>query len=662
MQLRERPPDVEFVARSLTDNPDVPSFRARRSRYSPPARRGPLRLAAVIALAITVALAIGLAIRIRSISDEVTAARNELLEGARVLQAGGLTLSRQEAVVAGSDFEKAEARFSHAHGALTNDPVIRLVGIVPGVHRQLAAATELTDMGTHLAHSGTLAIQVIDVLLAEDEVGPGAAHKPPGERLIAVLRALDPRMNAIVSDLNAVKEDRRRIPFAGLLPQLSNAVSQMDNKFPVVDQGLHTLQAIEPGLYKLLGTDGRHSYLVLQQDPAELRATGGFIGSVGFLTFDRGKMSPYEPHDVYDIDHPANGNVLGGFGDPKYVPPPAPLDRFIHPSSWELRDANWSPDFPTSAQQAEFLYTRESGRKVDGVIAIDPLLIARILSVVGPVQVPETGDTVTAANFYEKTLLRVQLHTGPGARKSFLSYAAKPILERLFALPTRQLLPLLQSMERACGTKSLQAYFADPAIEGLVEHFNCTGRVKPWAADGLMIVDSNLDGNKDDFWVKRDFSLKIAIHSDGIARHTLHLHYGSYPRIVNVTGPYIGWLRVYLPVSSTVVSVDGASLRPADDLGRRVMQGWIQWMYQASEDVTIVYDVDAPAVYSSAHWLSLYWQKQAGREADPIKLQVVLPAGWRILRAQVGSTSVSGNAAKTDLSVDRDFQFWYQPS
>ena len=45
-------------------------------------------------------------------------------------------------------------------------------------------------------------------------------------------------------------------------------------------------------------------YLVLTQDPAELRPTGGFIGSYGIIVFDRGSITDYSFHDVSPVGLP----------------------------------------------------------------------------------------------------------------------------------------------------------------------------------------------------------------------------------------------------------------------------------------------------------------------------------------------------------------------
>ena len=46
-----------------------------------------------------------------------------------------------------------------------------------------------------------------------------------------------------------------------------------------------------------------------------------------------------------------------------YPYPPDPIRHFMLADYWLPRDANWSPDFPTAAQQVQALYTLSNGRK-----------------------------------------------------------------------------------------------------------------------------------------------------------------------------------------------------------------------------------------------------------------------------------------------------------
>jgi hypothetical protein len=624
-------------------------------------------LALATFLLVGVALGVWLTLSVRSVlaeaSSEATKGQSDLSAAAQVLKGDAFGLSVAQADEAAADFRRAEQRFTRARTLLTQTRAIRLLRLVPVAGEQINAAADLTDMGIHVSRMGGLLVQVVEAPLADQPSGTNTGLDP-GQRVLALLQALDPKLGQVESELQQVTADRQRIHPAGLLPELAQAVAAFDSKLNgrTIENSLASLRADEAGLRQLLGGSGPRTYLILDQDPAELRATGGFIGTIAFLSFDHGKMAPFDTQDIDRIDETPNGAfVLGGPGTPTHVEPPYPLEYTLRIPSWELRDANWSPDFPTASREAEFLLDREAAKKVDGVIAIDPYFIERLLAIIGPIKIPQTGDVLDQNNFYAVTLNRVELNLSQD-RKNFVSSAAKEILTRVLELPPSKWYELLQAMQWGCDARSLQAYFHDGAAQDLSDRHHCSGEVQSPPGDALMIVESNVGGQKDDFWMKRRFTLNVTINPDASSRHTLRLHYdGLSDHGFLLTGRwgYTGWLRVYLPPSTSVVSVTGAQLSPTTDLGHLVLQGWFYVQFDHSTDVTIIYDENATVTSGSQHRFVLSWQKQAGRLADPISVDIKLPAGLKLQSATMGSRKMPDGPIASDLAVDREFVFEY---
>jgi len=641
---------------AMEDMPLVPESAPRLRHWK-------LWTALVVIAVILVLLGVG-GVKLRgtliSVQAEANLGKSELLAGANLIKKGGVGLSTIDAGQAGQHFRSSEAHFQTSSDILTHSRLINMVGLVPGIDRQVAAGRRLADMGVHLSRAGGLGVQALGVLSSK---GP---KQGPGEKILAVLDAIDPKLDAISGELRVVEADRSAIPATGLLPPVRQAVVAFDSKFKAaeINSLVAGVRTNEPVLRQILGVSVPRTYLVLQQDPAELRGTGGFIGTVGFLSFDKGHMAPFTPEDVYNLDQPNGVNLLGPPGTASHVDAPYPLVKIFNLQSWTLRDSNWSPDFPTAAKQGEYLLDRETHRQVDGVIAIDPYFISKLLAVIGPTTVPETGDVVTAANFYATTLQRVHPESGPAVGKSFLSEAANAIFGRLLAAPSSDWAPLAQAIQTSCGSRSLQAYFNDTNAENFIGRSDCSVRVQPVTSDALTVVESNVGGNKDDFWMQRRNSLRLAVQPDGSVQHTLVLHYSGLTAHGPPTGTwgYTGWLRVYLPTSSSIVSVSGASLDDSSELGRQLLQGWFYVQFGATQEITIVYRTDAAGIHATSQHLELLWQKQAGRLADPISVELTLPPSWRLVKSDVNHGTTGGPLVKSDLSVDRDFQFWFQPS
>jgi hypothetical protein len=631
-------------------------------------RRRPLPwkvIAPIVAGAIVLAIAGIVGLRLRSLAMETSAeaslGRDQLVAGARILKEGGVGLTDAQAAQATVQFQSAESHFIHVRTVLTESRWFQMAGRLPWAGTQVRAGQDLSEMGIHLAKTGRL---LADLSSSAFKAEPAGSGRSPGEKVLDLLHVLDPKVGAVSAELDTVLAVRHRLPSSGLIPQLSRAITELDKKVDLqqVKASLAKLRADEPGVRALLGADGPRTYLVLNQDPAELRATGGFIGTVGFLSFDHGKMAPFNPVNIDSIDKLPDGvtDVLGGPGTPSHVEPPAPMESVFHLRSWELRDSNWSPDFPTAAKQAEFLLNRERHKEVDGVIALDPFLIERLLALIGPVRVQATGDVVDQNNFYAVTLNRREL-TGGGQRNTFIPAASKQIVTAVLSLPPAKWPALLAALQSGCDGRSLQAYFHDSSLQALTDRQHCGGQVQPSVHDSLMVVESNVGGNKDDFWMKRQYSLKIAVGADGTTHHTLRLHYdGLSDHGVALTRywGYTGWLRVYLPPATTIGTIEGATLTRTTELDHTVLQGWFYLQFDHMTDIIIRYDEPA-AISGATQGHLLFWQKQGGRQKDPISVELVPPAGSRLRAATVGTDPGPHSPVNSDLAVDRAFTFEY---
>ena len=124
-----------------------------------------------------------------------------------------------------------------------------------------------------------------------------------------------------------------------------------------------------PAIMSLLGDQYPHRFMILLQNNDEIRPTGGFIGSYIILDMDNGYIEKMETHDVYDLD--------GSYGG--IIPVPAVMQDFT--DNLRLRDANYSPDFPTSAAKIRWILEKEKGPSVDTIIAVNQSLMQEFLEI-----------------------------------------------------------------------------------------------------------------------------------------------------------------------------------------------------------------------------------------------------------------------------------------
>ena len=171
----------------------------------------------------------------------------------------------------------------------------------------------------------------------------------------------------------------------------------------------------------LYGPSGTTRWFLAFQNPAERRGTGGLIGEYGIL-----ESSPAGPKlvkvDHYDglNERTSEAVALSGQLAARY-------ERFAIGRDWTA--VNIPPDMPTVGTIIAELYERTTGDRIDGVIAADPLAVAEILRVTGPIQAG--GIWLDADNVAEETLVRayVRYQTDNNARLRFLREIATASFE-----------------------------------------------------------------------------------------------------------------------------------------------------------------------------------------------------------------------------------------
>jgi hypothetical protein len=173
----------------------------------------------------------------------------------------------------------------------------------------------------------------------------------------------------------------------------------------------------------MLGADGPRSYLMLVQNNAELRATGGEVGSVVLLRATDGRIQ-------------VAGERTGG-SLARLSTPPLPLSTqeqalFGRDFGVRMADVTLTPDFPRSGQLAQAIWKKQVGGDVDGVLSIDPGALAGVLGATGPVTLP-TGQQLTgdiAVQFLLNTVYQV---ADPELQEAFFAATAASVFNTVIA-------------------------------------------------------------------------------------------------------------------------------------------------------------------------------------------------------------------------------------
>lgn len=170
------------------------------------------------------------------------------------------------------------------------------------------------------------------------------------------------------------------------IPQLRDVLEQVQG--PVSEaQGL--VGQIEPILNllpQMLGADGQtRTYLVIAQNNSELRATGGLPGSWGTISITDGVISMGEFQSILHDE-----GLQVEITDEERAAIATNMDT-------DPAQVNCTADFTRVGQLARDYWAQEGLGTVDGVVAIDPVFLQRLLSLTGGFTAPD-GTAVDGTN------------------------------------------------------------------------------------------------------------------------------------------------------------------------------------------------------------------------------------------------------------------------
>lgn len=291
----------------------------------------------------------------------------------------------------------------------------------------------------------------------------------------------------------------------------------------------------------------KQRWLVVFQNPYELRATGGFWGTIGSVQWDEQTQAQYWVNDVYAIDGPAVWNHI------TMPEPPKPIQTYIRINQWYLRDANWDPDFPTSTRRALSFYDRETNGKdqFTAVAAINPDILKDILTVTGPITVD--GVTLSNTDTIETIIEAVEIRYRkkrivPSQRKTVLYHLVQAIVNH----PKRNqvLLALTSRLPHYQRIGAVQLFANDPRVQKEIEAAGWSGALKQSSDDYLMVVDSNLAALKTDAVMVRKTEYAVVRSSDYDQITATLTYINNAKKIDYRTTRYRTYTRLFAPAGA----------------------------------------------------------------------------------------------------------------
>lgn len=329
----------------------------------------------------------------------------------------------------------------------TDDPLWWIGSKVPFVGANVAA---VRDSATAL---NTIASTSLPVLLdLAGEVDNGSLRPRDGRVDPAAFTRFAPRVRQAASALDGPASAVEKIDTGDLLPPFDSLMGEVQSRVEQAYQAIKAAANAFEVMPTMLGGHGPRDYLLLVQNPAEIRATGGLPGTWAIIHADNGRLTMTDTTFLGDLVRysdriPLSTGEAQLFG----------TDFGTIPN-----DITGTPDFPRVAQIAAAIEKRR-GVSVSAVFSVDPIALGYVLGGTGPIAL-QPGVQLTSANtaHYLLNALYQQI-PDPGAQNEAFSLVARKTFAALVGGQGSQV-NAIRGLVQAVGQRRVFAWSSDPVI------------------------------------------------------------------------------------------------------------------------------------------------------------------------------------------------------
>ncbi len=347
----------------------------------------------------------------------------------------------------------------------------------------------------------------------------------------------------------------------------SNVISYVNPLVSAVSQihkGLHLIGVLS-------GSYGPKNYLVVFQNSAEMRPTGGFMGSFAEVKVEDGSVRDTQISDIFSVDN----QIVFDLSEA-----PKGLDRIT--GSFSLRDANYEPDYTVSGKYITAFWDKAGKDSIDGVVFIQSDLLRRILQKTGPLKVPHVAVDLSAENMYQWLGYVIESKKNKQNPKQILA-DIYTLLESKLRADTEIVHDIAPLIVEEYMRGNIGLYLTGAEDQALYQELSAPPSLaRAPGEDRLMVVDTNIGGNKSDAYITMSLEDHVDISHDSYVDHTLVIRkkhawsesvrlslerlaqkidtsLGLTSELINIlgAGENVSYLRLVVPSGATLLESDG---------------------------------------------------------------------------------------------------------
>ncbi|NNC11899.1 DUF4012 domain-containing protein [Planctomonas sp. JC2975] len=397
----------------------------------------------------------------------------------------------------------ALAQHLHAARDDTSDPVWRAAELIPMLGGNLSAVRQVAGAASDVTDRAIVPLAGLAGTLDPSSFRP-VDGRVPIQKLSAVAPAMtraDAALQSNIAIVGGIDTSSTIGPVTRAVQTLNTALQKAAG---VVDPAARATRLLP----EMLGADGPRDYLLVMQNNAEARATGGIVGAVAQLHASDGAVTLVRQASATDFPAPS---------EPVKELPSGTKALYGDITGEYLQDVTLTPNFPLSASLVSAMWEKRYGTTVDGVFSIDPVALSDVLAATGPVVVGG-GEQLTSENVVQVLLSETYAQIDdPQQQDAFFNAAAAAVFTKV---ASGQFDPstMISALAKAGDERRILLWSADARQQSLIAQTTLAGTLDSGTDAGRRfgVYLNDATGAKMDYYLRTAVQLgQATCRSDG---------------------------------------------------------------------------------------------------------------------------------------------------
>lgn len=372
---------------------------------------------------------------------------------------------------------------------------------IPFIGPNFAATSDIADV------SVTLSDQVLSPgmdLFQQLQVTPPIAAD--GRISIDVISSWEKQVSQISSGISKSLNKIEKTPSLFVIPQITEAKNKVADLLTPMSGPLESFKTLFPMIPNSLGASSTRNYLLVFQNPAEMRPQGGLPGSIALLQIDNGKIAL--------VDKSSAGTDIFGAYEAGVIPISPERDSLFPYSNYIMANTTTTPSFSEAALKTATFWENSGKGHVDGVIFIDPRALAYVMAATGP-EMLSNGVSLDSSNAVSYLLNGIYFYSDENAvQDAIYGELVDHVFEKL---TSGQFSPIALAAALGQGIQEgrVSYWSSHPEEQAVFSSLN-VGLEPPTltsAKAGVSLFLEDNQGSKMDFYLTQSVDIQTAVCS-----------------------------------------------------------------------------------------------------------------------------------------------------